>query len=264
MYEFLNALLADRKGGVIFSCFGIWHLLYLLIIFGVILSVIFLLKNKRIEVRQRASDVAIGCAFGLYIADFFLMPFAYGEIDLEKLPFHMCTLMCVMCFLSRHNATIGRFKLQFALLGLVSNLIYIFYPAGVEWYQIHPLSYRALQTLLFHGSMSAYGLFVLTLEDVRPEWKKCYKELIIIIAMTLWAGVGNTLYSGTAGDYSRRFNWFFLKQDPLYLLPQALAPYVMPFVMIAVIFAADLLIYAVYFGVKKLLLKKGGRLQDCS
>lgn len=258
MYEFLNRLLCDQKGDIIFSVFGRWHLLYLAVIFGVILLSIFLLRKRGAAARQRAIDRSINCAFGLYIADFFLMPFAYGEIDLEKLPFHICTAMCVMCFLGRHCNPLGKFNQQFAILGLVSNLIYVVYPAGIGWYQVHPLSYRVLQTLLFHGLMTAHGLFVLAFDDIRLKWRSCYKELLAIIAMTAWALLGNTLYNGEAGSYSHHFNWFFVTRDPFYLLPSHIAPYLMPPVMVLVIFAAVLLTYACYFGVRRMCASKKG------
>lgn len=251
MYEQLNAVLSDQKGGVIFTCFGIWHILYMLAIFGMILLVVQLASGKCRAVRQRIIDISICLAFGLYIADFFLMPFAYGEIDIEKLPFHMCTAMCVLCFLSRKNAFLGKWKTQFAVLGLISNLIYVVYPAGVGWYQIHPLSYRTVQTLLFHGAMTAHGIFVLALGEETLQWKKSYREFLIIVAMVLWALLGNTLYNGTAGDYSHYFNWFFVTQDPFYLLPKNVAPFVMPFVMILVMFTATELVYGVYYVFKK-------------
>lgn len=251
MYEQLNAVLSDQKGGVIFTCFGIWHILYMLAIFGMILLVVQLASGKSRAVRQRIIDISICLAFGLYIADFFLMPFAYGEIDIEKLPFHMCTAMCVLCFLSRKNAFLGKWKTQFAVLGLISNLIYVVYPAGVGWYQIHPLSYRTVQTLLFHGAMTAHGIFVLALGEETVQWKKSYREFLIIVAMVLWALLGNTLYNGTAGDYSHYFNWFFVTQDPFYLLPKNVAPFVMPFVMILVMFTATQLVYGVYYVFKK-------------
>lgn len=252
MYQIMNSLLSDKKGGIVFSCFGIWHMLYMLVIFGIIVLVIFLLKDKDRTIKQRAVDISVNCAFGLYIADFFLMPFAYGQIDLEKLPFHACTAMCVMCFLSRRNPFLGRFKSQFALLGMISNLIYVIYPAGVGWYQIHPISYRVVQTLLFHGTMSAYGVFALAFGDVTLEWKNLKKDLIVLAAMMLWALLGNTLYNSTYGTYSHFFNWFFVIRDPFYLLPESIAPYLMPFVIILVFFAAEMLVYFAYFCVKKL------------
>ncbi len=248
MYNFLRNLLADRKGGAVFSCFGIYHLIYMAIILGGIILAIALLRNKGENAKKKAISISICCAFGLYVADFFLMPFAYGKIDIEKLPFHICTTMCVLCFLSRHIKFFSKFKAQFAILGLISNIIYVIYPAGVGWYQIHPLSYRVYQTLLFHGFMTAYGLFVLLFENVKLEWKRCYKDLLVVISMVLWALLGNTLYNGELGF----FNWFFVVRDPFYIIPESISPYIMPFVVIIAFFAVDLLVYSIYFGIKKL------------
>lgn len=251
MYQILHQVLQDHKGGEIFACFGPWHLLYMAIIFGSIVGIVLLFRGKRADVRQRAINTAIHVAFGLYVVDFFLMPFAYGGIDLEKLPFHMCTLMCVLSFFSAHGMLFPKLRLQFALLGLASNLIYVIYPAGVGWYQIHPLSYRVVQTLLFHGVMSAYGIFSLALGAEELQWKNAWKELPVIGCVTLWAMFGNWLYNGSEGMIAT-FNWFFVVRDPFYILPADIARYIMPFVMIIVIFAADLLIYGGYFTIRKL------------
>lgn len=253
MYQLLNQWLSDHKGDIIFSCFGIWHLLYLLIIFGVIIVLILHLSRRDEEAGKRAIRHSIDLAFGLYIADFFLMPFAYGEIDLEKLPFHVCTTMCVMSFLSNKISFLKRFRPSFTLLGLASNLIYLIYPAGVGWYQIHPLSYRVIQTLLFHGSMTAYGLLALSFGEVHLSLKTIHRELPVIITMVLWALVGNTLYNGNPADGSRLYNWSFVVQDPFYLLPEKIAPYIMPFVMVLILFTADFLLYGAYFTFKSIL-----------
>ena len=251
MYQILQSILSDQKGGAIFSCFGPWHFLYMALIFGSIVLSVLLLKDRSRATKEKAISISLCAAFGLYILDFFLMPFAYGAIDLEKLPFHMCTAMCVLCFISRNHPFLGKFKTSFAILGLVSNLIYVVYPAGVGWHQIHPLSYRTIQTLLFHGTMTAYGVFVLAFGQAPLRFKDCWKELPIILGMTLWALLGNTLYNGQVGEYDHFFNWFFVVRDPFYLLPPEIAPYIMPFVMIIVIFAADVLVYAGYHVFKK-------------
>ena len=248
MYPYLHAILSDQTGGIRFTCFGIWHLLYMAVIFGGIFAVLRCMRKGSEIAKQKTIQLTIGLAFGLYILDFFLMPLAYGAIDTEKLPFHMCTAMCVLAFLSRHHRFWRKFQKQFALLGLVSNLIYVLYPAGVGWYQIHPLSYRVAQTLLFHGAMSAYGIFVLVFEIKELRWKDSLRDLPVILAMCAWALLGNTLYNGVAGRF---LNWFFVVRDPFYLLPETFAPYVMPFVMIVVIFAADLMVYGMYFSVRK-------------
>ena len=247
MYEFFSGLLADKKGGVVFTCFGVWHLIYLAVIFGAILLTVCLLKRKGDAAKHRAVNAAIVLAFGLYIADFFLMPFAYGEIDIEKLPFHACTAMCVMCFLSQRNKFLSKYKSQFALLGFISNLVYVIYPAGVGWYAVHPLSYRVWQTLLFHGAMTAYGIFVIVFGEIKLDPKDHGKNLLTIVAMTLWALLGNTLYNG-----ERFYNWFFVVRDPFYILPENIAPFVMPFLTTAVFFAAEMIVYLICFGIKRI------------
>jgi hypothetical protein len=249
MHQILQDLLSDRKGGPVFTCFGLYHLIYLAVIFGAILTIIFLLKNRSAAAKHRAATAALCTAAGLYAADFFLMPFAYGGIDIEKLPFHACTATCVLCVLARHNRFLGRFKDQFLLLGLLTNLIYVIYPAGVGWYQIHPLSYRVWQTLLYHGAMTAFGLFSLCFGEVKLEWRKCPRDLAFLCVMTVWALLGNTLYNGLDGRF---FNWFFVVRDPFYILPEGIAPFVMPFMMTAVMFFGEMLIYLGYFGCKGL------------
>lgn len=252
MYEFLNGIFSDKKTETVFRVFGIWHILYMLIIFSIIIFLVFLLKNKNQSIKEKAIKIAINFAFGLYIADFFIMPFAYGEIDLEKLPFHICTSTCVLCFLSRHTKFFSKYTKEFALLGLLGNLTYVIYPAGVGQYLIHPLSYRAFQTLLFHGTMTCYAVFCLSFGDIKLDWKKCYKDLIMICIMVIWAIIGNYLYNGNVNDYNHNFNWFFVIQDPFYLLPKNIAPFIMPFVNVIIFFIADMLVYLVYFLVKRI------------
>jgi len=246
MYAFFSEVLSDKKGGAVFSCFGLWHLIYLIIAIIAIIITIVSLKNKDKRIVQKTISLLINCAFGLYIADFFLMPFAYGKIDVEKLPFHVCTAMCVMCFWSRHNTFLGRYRQQFALLGFISNLVYLIYPAGLMWYQVHPLSYRVVQTLLFHGLMTAYGLLVLLFDEVTFDRKLRYRDLAVLVSMTLWAILGNTLYAGQAWGHTNNFNWFFTTRDPFYILPENIAPYIMPFLNIAIFFAVEMLISLIF------------------
>ena len=86
MFELLSNLLKDHKGGFIVNCFGIWHILFMIIIFGSIITITLLLKNKDKTIQKKAINTTINIVFGLYILDFFLMPLAYGSIDIEKLP----------------------------------------------------------------------------------------------------------------------------------------------------------------------------------
>lgn len=239
MYNILRKLLADQTGSLTFQCFDLWHIFFIVFFLAFAALLCIHLKNKTPEQRKKAANAVIGIALGLYVADFFLMPFAYGVINIDKLPFHVCTTTCVMCFWSRHNAFLRRFRLQFAMLGFLSNLTYLIYPAGMMWLNIHPLSYRVVQTLLFHGVMMVYGLLVLVYERQEFAWKKIYKDFGVIVAMTLWARLGNGLYNSSEKVY----NWFFVVQDPFNAFPQETAPYIMPFLNTAIFFAVAVAVY---------------------
>jgi hypothetical protein len=246
MYKILNDLLSDKKSDVVFSCFNLYHFIYMFVIFLSIISLVFIFKNKKESLKNKLVVGSINLAFIMYMLDFFLMPFAYQSIDIEKLPFHICTVSCVLCFLSRHNNFFNKYKNIFAILGLIGNLIYVIYPAGVMWYQVHPLSYRVIQTLLYHGVMTSYGIFTLVFEKPRLEYKKSYKDLIVISLLVIWALLGNYLYNGTYKDYDHFFNWLFVVRDPFYILPLEVARFIMPFFMVIFLYLLSILVYFIY------------------
>lgn len=250
MYPLLHELLSDRKGGEVFVCFGLWHWCYILLAFAAVVVAALNMRKMDGASRERTLDNWINLAFGLYIADFFLMPFAYEAIDLEKLPFHVCTAMCVACFLSRRWEPLKPWKSHLALLGFLSNLVYLIYPAGVMWQQVHPVSYRCVQTLSFHAVMAVYGFLTLSFGEQAVSCKNWRKDLTVITAMTAWAVLGNALYNGKAGGYDHFFNWFFVVQDPFGILPEAIAPFMMPLVNIVVFFGVEMLVISLFDRIK--------------
>lgn len=256
MHSFLTRLLSDRKGGEVFTCFSVWHIIYIILTAAAVTAILLRLKNADKVAKDRIMKILINISFGLYILDFFLMPLAYGEIDIEKLPFHACTAMCVACFLSTHIQRLSPLRVHFALHGFISNLVYLIYPAGVMWHAVHPLSYRVVQTLIFHSIMTVYGLVTLICERNSFKLRKIHLELPVICCMTLWALIGNYVYNGTYGGKDRLFNWFFVVRDPFYALPENIALFVMPLLNIALFFGVEALIY--------LLLEKGVKNRDSS
>lgn len=243
LYPVLHNLLADRKGGEIFTLFSPWHFLYIALAAVAITALLLLMKNRDGKARAELTRALGFAAFFLYVADFFLMPLAYGEIDVEKLPFHACTATCVACFLSYFVPWLGKYRTSFAFLGLISNLVYLIYPAGVMWHAVHPVSYRVIQTLLFHALMTVYTLLLLIWERDKLRLRLCYRELLVTVGMTLWALLGNYAYNGQSEGYDHFFNWFFVVRDPFYAIPADLAPFVMPFLNIALFFAAQMLLH---------------------
>ena len=242
MYDLLSNLLSDKKGGAVFTCFGAAHVCYILLTVIAAAIVISYARKKNTDEKLRITRILSGVAFGLYMLDIFLMPLAYGEIDIEKLPFHACTATCVACFLSHRVGFLKKYRLPITLLALISNLVYLVYPAGVMWHAVHPLSYRVIQTLIFHSLMTVYGALTVARERDRLTLRECHRDLTVIVAMTLWALLGNYAYNGSSDGYSHFFNWFFVVRDPFYAIPAHIAPFVMPFLNIAIFFAVSLTI----------------------
>lgn len=261
MYELLHNLLKDHDNGIfVFEAFSLCHIVYLtLIIAGIVLAIL-LLKNKSKEKKAKFVDAIVCIAFGLYISDFFLMPFAIGEVNIDKFPFHICTSMGVMCFIARRTKFFAKFKTSFTLMGLIGALMYLVYPSGVP--SADGYSYRIVQTVIYHGLMVAQGVLSIAFEDIDLSWKTLKFDLIAIVALAVIALVANSLYSGvltepcncvdgcvhTINVYDHDFNWFFVKHDALYIVPDDIDIYFVPYVMVAVIFGMCALIR--FIGIK--------------
>jgi hypothetical protein len=252
MYPIFHSLLSDKTGGEIFTLFCFWHYFFIGLTFVTAAVVLWLFRNKNYDSRKKAYRLFINLAFVLYILDFFCMPLSQCEINIEKLPFHVCTTMCVMCFLSQYVPCLKKFHTSFAMLGFLSNFVYLFCPAGMVWKEIHPLSYRVVQTLLFHGAMAVYGFLVLVYERDKIDIKKCYRDFLVVVGMTLWALLGNYIYNADMEGYSHFFNWFFVVQDPFSIFPKAVGPFLMPFLNTFLFCLAEALIHwVIWFSKRK-------------
>jgi hypothetical protein len=240
MYLLLHELLADKKGGEVFTLFSTWHFFYIILTVTAIALILILAKNRHIK--EKISKIFINVAFALYILDLFLMPLAYGEINIENLPFHVCTASCVLCFLSYHSSFLARYRSSIVILGFISNLVYLIYPAGIMWYAVHPLSYRVIQSLLLHSSMTVYGALTLSEEITGITKKSVLNDLKVLVTFTAWALIGNYAYNADTAEYSHFFNWFFVVRDPFYLIPKDIAPFIMPALNIALFFMVETLI----------------------
>lgn len=255
MFELLQNLLKDHEKGVFtFDAFSLCHILYMLLIIGGIVGVFFLFRKKDQETKSKVVDRVVSIALGLYIADFFLMPFSEGAIDIGKLPFHICTLMSIMVFISRRCKKLEKFRASFTMMGLIGALMYLTYPSGVS--SADGYSYRIVQTVLYHGLMIAQGVLALAFGDVKLSWKNIVYDVIAIACMSLWAVIGNVAYGTYTPEGLDSYNWFFVISDPFGVFSDKVGQFVLPFAMIVVISIMDVLIYAINFGVRKLTCKE--------
>lgn len=71
MYDFLHWLLSDKKDGVLFTCFGVWHWCYIIAAFLLGIFALRYLKNKNEACRQKTITFFIDLVFCFYISDYF-------------------------------------------------------------------------------------------------------------------------------------------------------------------------------------------------
>lgn len=241
MNEFLKKVF-QFEGGPEITLFSGWHFMYIILTIGLPVALAFILKNKSDKAKNLTLSILAIATVSVYIADFFIMPFARtsGEIDLDKLPFHICTFIGVMIpfaqFRAQNTNRGGQaFREVVTCLAIVSSLMYITYP-GSALGEIGTFSYKVVQTFVFHGLVFSWGFLSLTTKSVTLKFKNIWKQAIGILVVMAWATLGNFSYA----DY----NWFFLKESIFPFIPDALMPlavFASVFAMCAIIYSIDLL-----------------------
>lgn len=241
--DFLINLFETREEPFDVTLYSVWHILYVVCIFASIIGSAFYLKGKDILVKQRILNFVAYAIVVVYIADFFIQPlYRDGEMDVDKLPFHICTMLCPVIAFTQFNKRFSCIKEPVAILSIISPLMYIIFP-GTALGTVSPFCYRIMQTFLYHGLLLAYGVLMLTTKKVIPNVRNSYKCLIGICLTAVWATFGNLAYS--EGGWGNGFDWFFLTGSTFPFIPS----WLMPFVVIACTFAAVMVVYGVYYAV---------------
>ena len=252
MRDFLLRLF-QFGGGPEIILFSIWHIMYIVIIIGGTIGMAFALKSRSEKVKTTVLNIIAVTLLVTYIADFFIMPlnrFNGDEtrqlIDIDKLPFHICTFMGIMVAFAQFNRKAknsSSFREVVGCLAIVSSLMYITYP-GSALGEIGTFSYKVVQTFLYHGLLLAWGVLSLTTGAIMLKFKNIWKQFIGILIIMLWATLGNYAY----GDY----NWFFLKESIFPFIPDSL----MPLAVLFAVFGMCAIVYSIDLGVRKLIEKR--------
>lgn len=229
--------------------FNLWHILYILIIFGAIFGGAYYLKDKSDETKDKVLRTIAFLIMFSYLTDYFVHDFVYASFDeatgeyiraglnMDKLPFHICTAMGVIATFTQFNSKLHRFLEPIAALAIVAPMMYLVYPStgvgGELW------CYRVFQTMFFHGMLMAWGILNVATGKTSLRWKNIWKAEILLIIITLWAKLGVTLL-----DY----NWFFLKYNPFGIAALD-KPWLLPIITPTAIFAIVAAVYGISYGV---------------
>lgn len=246
MKEFVAWLFSENNSNLQIGLFDIWHILYLTVIFGGALALSLVYRKKNRLTQNKVLRLFAYLTIGFYIADFFIMPLSdsYGHIGIDKLPYHICTLMSVMAAFVQFNERFHRIKTPVVTLSVTSSLMWMCYPGSALGGE-PPFCYRIFQTFMFHGFLFIWGVLNLSFGEVELEIRKIWKEFVGILMILVWAWFGNTVYGNGQ-------NWFFIKYSIFPFLPDE----VMPVATVVSVFLVCLAIYGIYFAVKKICARK--------
>ena len=234
--------------GISITAFSIPHIIYLGLIFGTIVALWLFLRRRDDASKEKALRILAYALVISYLSDFFVHDFVYREMNIDKLPFHICTVLCPLAAFAQFNRNGNKLLEPVALLSVLAPMMYLCYPASVG--DGEPWCYQAVQTMFYHGALMAWGILTLALGAVKPDIRHCWKSGVLLICITLWAKLGNVLLE---------HNWFFLEEDAFYIglvengvIPKWLLMVVNP----VVFFAAVLLLYGVCYGLQSISKKK--------
>lgn len=192
--------------GISVTAFSVPHIVYLVLIFGAIVGGYFLLRNRPEGSKIRAMRCLAYALVISYLSDFFVHDFVYGEMNMDKLPFHICTVLCPLMAIAQFNHNGRKILEPVVMLSIIAPMMYICYPASIG--DGEPWCYQAVQTMFYHGVLMAWGILNIALGIVKPSFRKCWHSAALLVGITLWAKLGNVLLE---------HNWFFLNEDAFYI-----------------------------------------------
>ena len=236
--------------GISVTAFSIPHLVYALLIAGGIVWAWLSFRNKSDEKKELLLRILAYALVISYISDYFMHDFVYGDgLNMDKLPFHICTVLCPIVAFTQFNKKFKKFIEPVSLLAIVGPLMYVAYPASIG--SGEPWCYQAVQTMFYHGVLLAWGILNIALKVYKPSIKNCWKVAILLVIITLWAKLGNSMYEN--------YNWFFLEEDAFYigLVANGIIPkWVLMIATPSAVFLVVLMIYGIYYGVQKIISNK--------
>ena len=246
MKEFFTWLFSENNSQQAIGLFSFWHFFYLTLIYGGSLLLAILFAKKTAQAKEKLIRLFAYLTIGLYVADFFIMPLSdsYNGISPYKLPFNICTIMAVLVPFVQFNPKLRKLKAPIVTLSIAASSMWMVYPGTALGGQ-PPFCYLIFQTFMYHGFLYTWGFLNLAFADVVLEWKKFWKELVIILMILVWAKFGNTVYDSS-------YNWFFIEYSIFPFLPDK----VMPPVVVFCVYGTSFLVYCFYSLFRWLLTKK--------
>lgn len=246
MYNFLCWLFKTREEPLEIAFLSFFHILFFVMIVALTFALAFYLKAHP-ERKKPTLRLLAYALVTVYVADFFIQPFMSEdfEMNIDKLPFHLCTALCPIVAFVEFNPKFEKFKEPVAFLAIGGSIMYLVYP-GSAIGDISPFCYKIIQTFVYHGILFSWGVNKLASGEFVPDIKNSYKSLVGLCLIGVWATVGNLAYNTSYlgnDPGAHHYDWLFLTGSTYSFLP----PYIVPVLVIAAIFGVIMALYGLYY-----------------
>ena len=215
--------------------FGAFHLVAVgVILCACVLMVVFRRRLPRGEIPLRRCLILFGV--GLLLLEmgkqivYSYDPTSGWAYNWDRFPFQFCSTPIYVALVAMCR---GKGKLRDALLAFlatyspVAGCAVLFYPAPDVF---HEILFLDIHTMLWHGGMLIFGLYLWLTEAVTPSVKTALTAASVYLPLPLIALALNELELalGFAGEYT--FNMFYIARDGTCMIPvlswfQANTPY---------------------------------------
>ncbi len=244
--------------------FTLWHFIYIISFATPIILCAIFLRKKSDKTKKTVLDVLSIVVFSLYVFDLFVRPISKLEGDfaqsiaayLDKLPFHICTVMGPLCLFAQHSKKFAKIKEPLVILGIVGPLMYLVYPNGV-FGDAFPFCYNTFQTMLYHGVLIAWAILCLAFGQPKSSIKRgSYQFAICVFVASAWALFGNIVYSDMSSLESWNatgYDWFFQKSGAFYIAKGELWYAILAPIGVAIaVYLVGMIVYGIYHLIKKI------------
>lgn len=167
--------------GIQITPFSVAHIVYMVLIFGGVVAGYFALRHRDAEAKEKALRFLAYALALSYFSDFFVHDFVYGGMNMDKLPFHICTVLCPLILIAQFNRNGHKIAEPVAVLATLSPMMYLCYPASVGTGE--PWCYQAVQTMFYHGVLMAWGILNIALGAVKIDMRRIWKSGVLLLCI---------------------------------------------------------------------------------
>ena len=195
-------------GGVGFSGFGVWHLLWLLgmIVSVTICGILYRRTNDAVATLLRKSIAILIVANEVVLKQIPLI--LMGRWLPNYLPLHLCSInvFLIAWHAWKGGNLLGDFLYTVCIPGALAALLF------PSWTSLPPFCLMSIHSFTIHILLVLYPVLLVVRGDVKPTWRRIPQCLAVLVGLAAVALAANLIFNT---------NFFFLMEaepeNPLYL-----------------------------------------------